>query len=160
MIAEWSITDSSMKCYAVNACLVPIAWVFGKSVITVEGIETEPKFKLLRQELRKLHGTRCGYCDSGFVMSMYSLLRENHDPSVADIEDAIEGNMCRCSGYRPILETFYKFSPSYKSSVTLCNGCKNRDQHLKCTRNDDRRLEARNMASEHHCSSDSERNVS
>jgi xanthine dehydrogenase/oxidase len=49
------------------------------------------------------HGSQCGFCTPGFVMSMYSLLRNNSSPSPEEVEHAIDGNLCRCTGYRPIL---------------------------------------------------------
>ena len=58
------------------------------------------------------HGSQCGFCTPGFVMSMYSLLRNNATPSAAEVEHAIDGNLCRCTGYRPILDAFKTFCPA------------------------------------------------
>lgn len=56
------------------------------------------------------HGSQCGFCTPGFVMSMYALLRNTESPTMSQIDHALYGNLCRCTGYRPILESFYTFT--------------------------------------------------
>lgn len=58
----------------------------------------------------RAHGSQCGFCTPGFVMAMYSLLRNSPHPTQNQIDEAIQGNLCRCTGYRPILEAFYSFA--------------------------------------------------
>ncbi|EDV24050.1 uncharacterized protein TRIADDRAFT_57141 [Trichoplax adhaerens] len=65
------------------------------------------------ERIAKAHGSQCGFCTPGFVMSMYTLLRNNSQPTEEDIEDACESNLCRCTGYRPILDGFKSFSKNY-----------------------------------------------
>lgn len=57
----------------------------------------------LQESIAKAHGTQCGFCTPGMVVSMSCLLQNNKDPSVVDIEDCLQGNLCRCTGYRPII---------------------------------------------------------
>uniref|UniRef100_A0A8C4LNK0 2Fe-2S ferredoxin-type domain-containing protein n=1 Tax=Equus asinus asinus TaxID=83772 RepID=A0A8C4LNK0_EQUAS len=60
--------------------------------------------------IAKSHGSQCGFCTPGIVMSMYMLLRNQPEPTMEEIEDALQGNLCRCTGYRPILQGFRTFA--------------------------------------------------
>mmetsp|Transcript_11610 Transcript_11610/g.27586 ORF Transcript_11610/g.27586 Transcript_11610/m.27586 type:complete len:213 (-) Transcript_11610:34-672(-) len=108
---------------AVNACLAPIYSVEGCHVVTVEGIGN-PRDGLhpVQEQLAKSHGSQCGFCTPGFVMSMYALLRsrgqEGKQVTEADIETSLGGNLCRCTGYRPILDAFRVFAKSDPSAYT------------------------------------------
>ncbi|XP_064394958.1 xanthine dehydrogenase/oxidase-like isoform X3 [Halichondria panicea] len=96
---------------AVNACLAPLCSVDGMAVTTVEGIgSSRDLLHPVQERIARAHGSQCGFCTPGFVMSMYTLLRNSHAPSEKQIEGAFEGNLCRCTGYRPILEGFKTFS--------------------------------------------------
>ncbi|KAJ9512823.1 hypothetical protein QJQ45_029028 [Haematococcus lacustris] len=73
----------------------------------------------VQERLAKAHGSQCGFCTPGFVMSMYSLLRSSSQaPSEEQIEDALGGNLCRCTGYRPILDAFRVFAKSDPKAYT------------------------------------------
>jgi xanthine dehydrogenase iron-sulfur cluster and FAD-binding subunit A len=63
---------------AVNACLVPLPWVHGVAVTTVEGLGNADKLHPIQKRIAECHGTQCGFCTPGFVMSMYALLRNNY----------------------------------------------------------------------------------
>ena len=77
---------------AVNACLAPICSVHLMAVTTVEGIgSTETKLHPVQERIAKAHGSQCGFCTPGFVMSMYTLLRNNPEPSLEEIEEALVG---------------------------------------------------------------------
>ena len=81
-----------LRHYAVNACLTPISSVYLKAVTTVEGIgSTETRLHPVQERLAKSHGSQCGFCSPGFVMSMYTLLRNNPEPSMLEIEEALVG---------------------------------------------------------------------
>ncbi|KHJ97559.1 2Fe-2S iron-sulfur cluster-binding domain protein [Oesophagostomum dentatum] len=86
-------------------------------VLTVEGIGNTKKLHPVQERIARGHGTQCGFCSPGFVMSAYSLLRNNPTPSVREINQAIKGNLCRCTGYRPIVEALQSFSKE-----GCCNG--------------------------------------
>ncbi|CAH1792852.1 unnamed protein product, partial [Owenia fusiformis] len=100
--------------YGVNACLMPLVAVHGLAVTTVEGIgSTKTKLHPVQERLAKAYGTQCGFCSPGFVMSMYTLLRNYPEPSMTQIETALQGNLCRCTGYRAILAGFRTFSKEW-----------------------------------------------
>jgi xanthine dehydrogenase small subunit len=84
---------------AVNSCILPAARLHGRHVITVEGLEAGGQLHLIQQQLLDHHAVQCGYCTPGIVMSLFCLFSRRPDPSEADILDALEGNLCRCTGY-------------------------------------------------------------
>ena len=97
---------------AVNACLAPICSMHHCAVTTVEGIgSTQSRLHQVQQALVENHGSQCGFCTPGIVMSMYTLIRNVRKPTEHMIERALQGNLCRCTGYRPILQGFSLFSP-------------------------------------------------
>ena len=105
---------------AVMACLCPLYAVEGMHVITVEGIGSTAKgLHPLQKSLAHSHGTQCGFCSPGFVMSMYALLRSKGREKVTEeeIQDALAGNLCRCTGYRPIVSSFTQFAGAYADDV-------------------------------------------
>uniref|UniRef100_A0A3B4ZW22 Xanthine dehydrogenase/oxidase n=1 Tax=Stegastes partitus TaxID=144197 RepID=A0A3B4ZW22_9TELE len=96
--------------YAVNACLAPVCSLHLVAVTTVEGIgSVARKLHPVQERLARSHGSQCGFCSPGIVMSMYALLRNRPTPRMADVEEAFQ-NLCRCTGYRPILEGFKTFT--------------------------------------------------
>ena len=87
----------------VNSCLV-MAWrVAGRSVTTIEGLQSHPAGAALHQGLTAENAFQCGYCAPGMVMALAGTLGANPDLSDDDIARAIEGNICRCTGYHSIL---------------------------------------------------------
>ncbi|KAL6240662.1 hypothetical protein RBB50_012372 [Rhinocladiella similis] len=112
---------------AVNACLYPLVGVVGKHLITVEGLGTVDSPHPLQERIAKLHGSQCGFCTPGIVMSMYAMIRNAWDPasqsfrlSASDIEleGNLDGNLCRCTGYKPILAAAKTFIvDDLKSSI-------------------------------------------
>ena len=100
---------------AVNACLAPIYAFEGHHVITIEGLgNARDGLHPVQMAIANAHGSQCGFCTPGFVMSMYALLLNARSKNTAedalisphDIEEALSGNLCRCTGYRPILKGF------------------------------------------------------
>ena len=89
---------------AVNSCLVLAQQVNDCDVITVEGLADGNKLTKLQENFMKYGAVQCGFCTPGMLMSAYALFLDNPTPSREEIETAIEGNLCRCTGYKPIIQ--------------------------------------------------------
>ncbi|MCJ7569932.1 MAG: (2Fe-2S)-binding protein [Anaerolineales bacterium] len=89
---------------AVNACLLPAMRAHHRTVETIEGIGGMENPHPVQEALVESGGIQCGYCTPGIVMSGVSLLRKTPHPSEEDVIEAIEGNLCRCTGYVRIVE--------------------------------------------------------
>jgi isoquinoline 1-oxidoreductase alpha subunit len=83
---------------AIRSCVTPVAAAAGRSVTTIEGL-TSPTAKAVQAAWEKLEVVQCGYCQSGQIMSAIDLLTRNPKPSDADIDAAMNGNICRCGTY-------------------------------------------------------------
>jgi carbon-monoxide dehydrogenase small subunit len=88
---------------AVNACLMFAAQLDGRNVLTVEGLETPSGLHPIQEAFRDHHAVQCGYCTPGLLMSTHALLAENPHPDRDDINTAISGHLCRCTGYKNIV---------------------------------------------------------
>jgi carbon-monoxide dehydrogenase small subunit len=88
---------------AVPACLVPVETVDGSSVRTLEGVATDGELDEVQSAFLEDFATQCGFCTSGMIMTAEALLAENPEPTRADVVEAISGNVCRCTGYEPIV---------------------------------------------------------
>uniref|UniRef100_A0A8D1SZT8 aldehyde oxidase n=1 Tax=Sus scrofa TaxID=9823 RepID=A0A8D1SZT8_PIG len=115
MISRYNpITKRIRRHYPANACLIPICSLYGAAVTTVEGIgSTRTRIHPVQERIAKCHGTQCGFCTPGMVMSIYTLLRNHPEPTLSQLTEALGGNLCRCTGYRPIIDackTFCKTS--------------------------------------------------
>jgi len=89
---------------AVRSCQTALAEVQGKDVTTIEGLATGEKLHPLQQAFVDHGGFQCGYCTPGMIMNAYGLLLADPHPSRERVIDAMEGNLCRCSAYKRILE--------------------------------------------------------
>lgn len=87
---------------AVRSCVLPVAAVGDKKVTTIEAVGATPAGRKVQQAWRDLDVVQCGYCQSGQVMSAASLIAQNANPSDADIDAAMSGNICRCGTYTRI----------------------------------------------------------
>jgi xanthine dehydrogenase/oxidase len=122
VISQYNPTTKRIYHASVNACLAPLASIDGKHVITVEGIGNVKRPHPAQERVAKGNGSQCGFCTPGIVMSLYALLRNNAAPTEHDVEEAFDGNLCRCTGYRPILDAAQTFSVKRDGGV---NGCGN-----------------------------------
>jgi aerobic-type carbon monoxide dehydrogenase small subunit (CoxS/CutS family) len=88
---------------SVSACTTLAADADGRSVETVEGLAVDGELSALQQAFIDCAAFQCGYCTAGMLMSATELLRENPMPSRREVVDHLEGNLCRCTGYEPIV---------------------------------------------------------
>ena len=88
----------------VNSCLVLAPQVDGKNVVTIEGIVKNGELHPIQEAFIETGAVQCGFCTPGIILTLKALFDSNPDPSEEDIRKAIEGNLCRCTGYTKILE--------------------------------------------------------
>lgn len=89
---------------AVNSCLVPAMAADGHEILTIEGMMQDGKLHPIQEAFVKHHAIQCGFCTPGLVMSARALLDRNPSPDREEIRRAIEGNLCRCTGYEQVIE--------------------------------------------------------
>jgi xanthine dehydrogenase small subunit len=98
------LTDGGLRYEAVNACIRFTASLDGCHVVTVEHLSgPDGRLHPVQAAMVEHHGSQCGFCTPGFVMALYALWMENAAPSDDEIETALQGNLCRCTGYAPIV---------------------------------------------------------
>jgi len=85
-----------------RSCITPVSAVAGKQIVTIEAIERDPVGRRVQAAWGELDVVQCGYCQSGQVMAATALLRDKPEPSDADIDGALSGNICRCGTYQRI----------------------------------------------------------
>ena len=90
---------------AIRSCLMLAVQADGRSITTIEGLaDPDGTLHPLQQAFAERHGLQCGYCTPGMLTTLAAFLAENPDPTEAGVRDAISGNICRCTGYQPIVE--------------------------------------------------------
>ncbi|NQX01378.1 (2Fe-2S)-binding protein, partial [bacterium] len=92
---------------AVRSCSLPVSAVGARKVTTIEGLATEGKLTPLQQTWCDLDVAQCGYCQAGQIMAATALLAEKPQPSDADIDAAMSGNLCRCATYKRIRQAIH-----------------------------------------------------
>uniref|UniRef100_A0A8C1K600 Aldehyde oxidase 6 n=1 Tax=Cyprinus carpio TaxID=7962 RepID=A0A8C1K600_CYPCA len=132
MVSRYDPQTKNINHWSVNACLLPVCQLHGAAVTTVEGIgSTKTKLHPVQERIAKAHGSQCGFCTPGMVMSMYTLLRNNPQPTMEDVTEGLAGNLCRCTGYRPIVDGYRTFCESENccqlngSTCNMSNGNEN-----------------------------------
>lgn len=100
--------DNKVQYRSANSCLVPVCAIDGYAVTTIEGLGNTEKIHPLQERIANHNGSQCGYCTPGMVMAMYNMTKKHPDQCCdkKSLEGAIDGNLCRCTGYRPILDAF------------------------------------------------------
>jgi isoquinoline 1-oxidoreductase alpha subunit len=91
----------------IRTCVTPVSAVAGKSVTTIEGLDS-PAGHAVQAAWRELDVVQCGYCQSGQIMSASALLAKNPEPTDADIDTAMAGNLCRCATYHRIRAAIHR----------------------------------------------------
>ena len=93
---------------AVKSCTVLAVQADGKEVKTIEGLASNGTLHAVQEAFREKHGLQCGYCTPGMIMTTVDLLAESPDPSDDEIRSALEGNLCRCTGYENIVRAVHE----------------------------------------------------
>ncbi|MEP7241127.1 MAG: xanthine dehydrogenase small subunit [Devosia sp.] len=98
------ISAQDLRYEAINACICFVGMLHGAHVVTIEHLSpVGGPLHPVQQAMVDAHGSQCGFCTPGIVMSLYALWMQSPRPDVGEIEVALQGNLCRCTGYRPII---------------------------------------------------------
>jgi carbon-monoxide dehydrogenase small subunit len=100
---------------AVRACLLLTVQVDGSTIVTVEGLSSEERLTPLQATFRKHHALQCGFCTPGMLMTAHALLSEEPDADADRIRSVLSGNLCRCTGYIPIVEAILDARAAYQA---------------------------------------------
>lgn len=101
VVAE--LSDGALRYRAVNSCIQLLGTLDGKALMTVESLKHNGKLHRAQQAMVAEHGSQCGFCTPGFIMSMFAGLQAEVQPTHQAINELLAGNLCRCTGYTPIL---------------------------------------------------------
>lgn len=93
---------------AVKSCTVFALQAAGSEIETVEGLADDGQLDPVQESFREEHGSQCGYCTPGFLMTATELIERNPDPSREEIREGLEGNICRCTGYKNIVDAIQR----------------------------------------------------
>ncbi|MEM1110459.1 MAG: xanthine dehydrogenase small subunit [Pseudomonadota bacterium] len=96
--------EGDLRYQAINACVTPLGSLHGKQLITVEHLSEGGQLHPTQQAMVDCHGSQCGFCTPGFVMSLFAHLKTHRAPERHALLESLGGNLCRCTGYRPIVE--------------------------------------------------------
>ena len=95
---------------AVRSCIMLAVQADGATLTTVEGLAKGDELHPLQLAFQENHALQCGFCTPGFLMTAYSYLQDNPEPTEGEIRKAISGNICRCTGYQPIIAAILEAS--------------------------------------------------
>ena len=142
VLAELNREGDDIALRAINSCIQFLPTLDGKELITVESLAKDSRdLHPVQQAMVDCHGSQCGFCTPGFVMSLFALYKSNARPTRREIDDSLAGNLCRCTGYRPIVaaaKAMYEAAPD--SDNWLLQSCdeqkapKDRIQRLQSLR--------------------------
>lgn len=137
VIAEVDNTNESSLSYkAINSCVTFLSALQGKQLITVEHLADGKTLHPVQQSMVDYHASQCGFCTPGFIMSMFALYQQADEPDHEGVINALSGNLCRCTGYRPIIDaalsvcknkTEDKFKQNQQQTVTQLNAINSTD---------------------------------
>jgi len=103
-IAIGSLKNGQLKYEPVNACIQLLGQIDGKDIITIDDLAVDGKLHPIQKEMVDLHGSQCGFCTPGIIMSLFALYHSGETGSRENVNNWLSGNLCRCTGYRPIAE--------------------------------------------------------
>ena len=88
-----------------RSCLIFAIQADGAEIMTIEGLAEGSTLHPIQKSFREYHGLQCGYCTPGMLMTAYELIRENPDPTQKEVRKAISGVLCRCTGYKQVVDS-------------------------------------------------------
>lgn len=103
---------------AVKSCTVLAVQADGSEVTTIEGLAPEGSLHPIQEGFWEKHGLQCGFCTPGMIMASYQLLKNNPNPTEAEIRKGLEGNICRCTGYQNIVRAVQYAAEKMQTSVS------------------------------------------
>ena len=124
---------------AINACISFLPILNGKQLILVEDLINDNKLHPVQEAMVKFHGSQCGFCTPGFTMSLFSMHKNFKSINNQVIDEALSGNLCRCTGYRPIIDAAKslnnkkdqdQFKINQKKTIDLLRKLKNADVEI------------------------------
>ena len=111
---------------AVKSCTVLAVQADGGNLLTIEGLAQGEKLHPLQQAFWECHGLQCGFCTPGMILSAYQLLQRNPKPTEAEIRHALDGNLCRCTGYQHIVDAVQAAARQTKKALKKAIGSRQR----------------------------------
>jgi len=103
---------------SVKACTVLAVQADGSEVTTIEGLAPEGSLHPIQEGFWEKHGLQCGFCTPGMIMASYNLLKNNPNPTEAEIRKGLEGNICRCTGYQNIVRAVQSAAEQMRTAAT------------------------------------------
>ncbi len=120
LVGELNAAGTAVSYAPVNSCLQLLPTLDGKSLKTVESLQrADGKLHPVQETMAASHGTQCGFCTPGIVMSVTGLLQTVPSPTRDQVKDALSGNLCRCTGYKPIVDAAVKASQAAPEQLKL-----------------------------------------
>jgi carbon-monoxide dehydrogenase small subunit len=107
---------------AVKSCTMFAVQADGAEVVTIEGMAKDGLLHPIQESFWEEHGLQCGYCTPGMIMCAHQLLSRNESPSEAEIREALDGNLCRCTGYQNIVKAVRSASSKLKRTNKVAAG--------------------------------------
>ncbi len=108
------LENKKIKYKAINSCISFTPTLHGKQLIVVENLVSKNgSYHPVQEAMAKYHASQCGFCTPGFVMSIFAMSKNKKNNNKDDIKDAISGNLCRCTGYRPIIDAAKNIKKTY-----------------------------------------------
>ena len=105
-----------------QSCVLPASRVDGASVETIEGLGSQDDLHPIQEAYLENTALQCGFCTPGFIMSTKALLESNPDPSDAEVREALEDNLCRCTGYKKIIEAVHDAAGRLEGDAVAADG--------------------------------------
>jgi aerobic carbon-monoxide dehydrogenase small subunit len=101
----------------VRSCLIFAVQADGAEILTIEGLARDGKLHPLQEAFQEHHGLQCGFCTPGMLMTTYHLLQQNPDPTEEEVREAVSGVLCRCTGYKQIIESVMAAAAKMKAQA-------------------------------------------